>query len=348
MNNEEKWKGYRRHISNKRTGGGDNKNVKKVSTLMVQKMNPVPVGKLKKYEPERPRDFIDFSAFSKLTLKNVKDACEKFYNELPGSCDVLYDITGPSCTNDEQVSGMKVFRVRFVNPTNNDHLLEPSSSKAINQSSSSSKRVNDSTDSNNSIPVKSKRKRVSSILLPKKPHLQEDMPVSISIGGILQAGKLVTPTLDNEVTLTLESFNIKHKIWLKGETSKFHMQTEKFAEGGFRNAFKAYTTENGTTKIWVIKKFKESAWNVCGPRYNMTLEEHTRKQVQMHTAAKAITAKCMKKPGFRENWFQYQTIQFALLNGEPITVEPYVEGDFIKYINNNGVSCKRKSGRDIL
>ena len=307
MNAEAKWKGYRRHVSNMRTKGGENKNVKKVSTLMVQKMNPVPVGKLKKYEPEIPRDFIDFSAYSKLTLRNVKDACEKFYAELPGSCDILYDVTGPSCTNDEQLSGMKVFRVRFVKPTNNDHLRKPSSassSKAINLSSSSSK--NDSISS--SISVKSKRKRASSVLASKKPLMQDNAPVSISIGGILQAGKLITPTSDNEVTLTLESFNIKHKIWLKSEPTKFCMQTEKFAEGGFRNAFKAYSTENGTTKMWVIKKFKESTWNICGPRYNMSLEEHTRKQVQMHTAAKAITAKCRKKTGFRENWFEYQTI----------------------------------------
>ena len=80
----------------------------------------------------------------------------------------------------------------------------------------------------------------------------------------------------------------------------------------------------------------------------MTLEQHTRKQVQMHTAAKAITAQCMKKPGFRENWFQYQTIYFAILDGEPVTVEPFVDGTFVKYLNNDGQPCKHNNGPKLM
>ena len=49
------------------------------STIMVQNMNPIPTGKQKKYDPEKARDFVDFSKYSKLSLKNVKAACENFF-----------------------------------------------------------------------------------------------------------------------------------------------------------------------------------------------------------------------------------------------------------------------------
>lgn len=55
----DKWKGYQRAISAKRSGGAENKNTKKVSTLIAQRMHPKPVGKQQKYEPAQPRQFID-------------------------------------------------------------------------------------------------------------------------------------------------------------------------------------------------------------------------------------------------------------------------------------------------
>ena len=39
-------------------------------------MNPTVTGKLKKYEPLEAREFVDFTNFSSLALKYVKQACE--------------------------------------------------------------------------------------------------------------------------------------------------------------------------------------------------------------------------------------------------------------------------------
>ena len=97
---------------------------------------------------------------------------------------------------------------------------------------------------------------------------------------------------------------------LKKDVKKFHIQKEKFAEGGFRNAFKAYSLENSKTGMWVIKKFKPSAWKNVADIYDMSLEEHTRKQVQMHVAAQAITnrmTKKLKKISEKTLFFQYET-----------------------------------------
>ena len=125
--------------------------------------------------------------------------------------------------------------------------------------------------------------------LPSSFQVKEKLPKFISIGDVLKAGKLVIPK--QEIVSEL----VSERIWLKKDVKKFHIQKEKFAEGGFRNAFKAYSLENSKTGMWVIKKFKPSAWKNVADIYHMSLKEHTRKQVQMHVAAQAITNRMTKK-----------------------------------------------------
>ena len=58
---------------------GKNKKAKKViDSIVVQRVNSQPSGKLKKYEPLDARDIIDFSNYGSLTLNNVKEASENF------------------------------------------------------------------------------------------------------------------------------------------------------------------------------------------------------------------------------------------------------------------------------
>ena len=96
------WNKYAKQISTKRVGTKEKQN--KVSTIMVQRMAPVPTGKSNKYELERTRDFVNFSDYSSLSLKDIKDACEKFYEEAQGSCDAITK---------------KVILVRFIKPASN-------------------------------------------------------------------------------------------------------------------------------------------------------------------------------------------------------------------------------------
>ena len=114
---KDKWKNFQKEVSEKRSANGARDNLKKVSTIMVQKMNPIPTGKQKKYDPERARDFVDFSKYSKLSLENVKAAYENFFGEPTGSCDVLYSDRGPSCNDDAQLSGKKVILIRIIAST---------------------------------------------------------------------------------------------------------------------------------------------------------------------------------------------------------------------------------------
>ena len=94
--------------------------------------------------------------------------------------------------------------------------------------------------------------------------------------------------------------------------------------------------------MWVIKKFKEEAWKDVEPLMgNISLEEHTRKQVQMHMAAQAILHRLEKKVKEIEEvfgiMFSYDQVYFAMLNDSPVTVERSLPGKFVKYVNNNGI-----------
>ena len=53
------------------------------------------------------------------------------------------------------------------------------------------------------------------------------------------AGKPVKPADYDKVSLMLELFDIKNKSWYEKEPYDFHIKRESFADGGFRNAFKA-------------------------------------------------------------------------------------------------------------
>ena len=69
----------------------------------------------------------------------------------------------------------------------------------------------------------------------------------------------------------------------------------------------------------------------------MSVEEHTRKKVQMHTVARNITQQFASKapPQFKET-FAYGKVFYSSLDDQPVTAEEYVPGDFVKYVNNDG------------
>ena len=148
-------------------------------------------------------------------------------------------------------------------------------------------------------------------------------------------------TCSQELNISHRTSIISNQIWFKKEEQLFQIQTDKFSEGAFREAYKAYTFKNGKSKlcvIFVIKKFKKESWEKMMEIHGMTLEQHTRKQTQMHIAAQAIANRLVKKcKDFtaKQQFFAYNSVYFSMLGDEPITVESFVEGNFVKYINND-------------
>lgn len=81
-----------------------------------------------------------------------------------------------------------------------------------------------------------------------------------------------------------------------------------------------------------------------------TVEIHTKKVVQMHTLAKNFADQLALKVQ-KDDLIEFgKALQCGKLyigkeldNGEFVTVEEYIDGNFLKYLNNNGMVCVKTS-----
>lgn len=310
---KETWDDFEKRVGMKRTGNDAKKaGTKLPNDILVQRMSPTASGRLKKFEPLDTRDFIPFDNYEELTLDNIKDACEKFYKAPEGSCDILASDRGPSCTKLEQLKGKKVFFIRFIPPCEVGTKDKAQPSPIMRAS----------------VPLP--------VNLPNTMHKSAIAPKSLSISQLLKAGKLVKP--QNMATLELETFDIERMQWLKNGVYQFDIEEKKFASGAFRDAFQATATNPEVQPSrWVIKQYQEQSVDCITCDLNMTLEDHTRKQVQMHMAARSITKSfAAKVPSEFGETFQYNKAYYAVYKDRPVTVEEFVEGEFHKYVNNDG------------
>ena len=88
--------------------------------MVVQQLECEPSGKAKKYERAGPQEFVEFN-YEEVTIKNIKSACNKHFNERlpPGMvCDILAGERGPSCTKMSHFPNFKVIHIRFVKEYN--------------------------------------------------------------------------------------------------------------------------------------------------------------------------------------------------------------------------------------
>lgn len=112
-------------------------------------------------------------------------------------------------------------------------------------------------------------------------------PASISIDVLLKAGQLIKPKRKNQVSLLLEKFNIKEQEWVSvGKSLDLLVETESFSSGGFRNAFLGVCKDK---QKWVIKNYNDKAVETITETLKSSVEDHTRKQIQMHCAARHLT-----------------------------------------------------------
>lgn len=169
----------------------------------------------------------------------------------------------------------------------------------------------------------------------------------MSIGDLLRAGKLVRPPLKKD--LSVEMFDVENCKWVKCSVLSVEIEETKFDSGAFRDAFRAKCVDKSCylSGEWVIKKYKEEAVTTIQEQLQMTVENHTRKQVQMHAVARNLTARfAAKVPTEFGEVFTCGKVFYSEWDNCPVTVEEYVPGVFSKYINNDGdiiESCNEDS-----
>ena len=321
---KETWSDFEKRVGQKRSGRDHELEEKRVlgkvpNDILVQRMASTPSGRLKKYEPLDTRDFVPFQEYDELSIDNIKEACERFYNAPSGSCDVLASDRGPSCTKMEQLKGKKVYCIRFLEPKQ-DLIAKKEASPA----------------SVKSVPVSPSKGIKQTSASQPEGQPKTVYPKSVSLGDLLRAGKLVKPP--QALALKLEWYDVEKSKWITFSSIEVEIEESSFASGAFRDAFKAKcTTKTNLRDDWVIKKYSEQSVDTITNTLKMPLENHTRKQVQMHAAARNITARfATKVPVEFGSVFKYGKVYYSSWNGSPVTVEEFVPGAFSKYVNNDG------------
>ena len=90
-------------------------------------------------------------------------------------------------------------------------------------------------------------------------------------------------------------------------------------------------------KMWVVKTYNEKATSTIRDDLGSTLDDHTRKQVQMHEVARHVTKGfSVKVPKEFGKCFSYNHVLFTKYKDTVATVEEYMQGASMKYVNNNG------------
>jgi hypothetical protein len=96
---------------------------------------------------------------------------------------------------------------------------------------------------------------------------------------MLNIGKFIKPNKE-VITLLLEQFEIKEKMWKDPMDVKISVNTEKFASGGFRDAFEAEVISGIRPGKYVLKRYKQDTISSIVELFK-SAEIHTRKAVQI-------------------------------------------------------------------
>jgi len=126
---------------------------------------------------------------------------------------------------------------------------------------------------------------------------------------------------------------------------EFNISKDLLGEGAFRRAYKAHTNDKELSAFtWVVKDYTTNALDVISET-KQSVEKHTKKVVQMHCLAHNFANQLrqeIEKADLQESFgptLKYGNIYLGKKGDEYVTVEEYVEGEFEKYINNDGKLC---------
>ncbi|CAB4033598.1 transient receptor potential cation channel subfamily M member 6-like, partial [Paramuricea clavata] len=260
--------------------------------ITVQPLATDATGKAKKYERTGPQEFVPFF-FEEVTIPNIIAACNKHFKKRAKgmSCDVLASERAPSCTKISQLPSLKLFHIRFV--MTDDQMNSEGCSTAysrysgINSSpvrfgskASTSTRADPIIVPHSTSAIGVKRKLESSFRAPVN-----NVPKSLGITTMMRLGQAITATETSQEIVEVSRFNINDMVWSPPVSVHFTIEKEKFAEGGFRAAYKATSkSPNFEGKTYIVKRFLPKTVELIGA-VNETQEDHVRKSIQMQALA---------------------------------------------------------------
>ena len=353
-----KWRKFVQNITEKRTrkpvnAPGKQKvnnassSITNKKEITVQLLANEATGKAQKFERRGPQQFVAFP-FENVTISNIVDACNMhFKGQLIGmTCDVLAGERGPSCSRVDQLPNLKVIHVRFLPLEKHsafplglcDDIIDSGGSQGDRSSIASlecsmSARIG---------PAK------SLALVPRKRKADNSLkiscPKSLSVTQMLKLGKAISKTAQPRTTIAISQFDLENMAWSSSTLVNFEIQEKELGRGAFRCAFKGICKSPPyKDKEFVVKYYLPDTIDMIS-QVNDTVEGHARKSIQMHTLAKNFADQIiveLKKAGKEKEFgqpFRFVEAFLGIINStnESVTVEEFTEGQFVKYINNNG------------
>ncbi|KAJ7356125.1 hypothetical protein OS493_026505 [Desmophyllum pertusum] len=307
-------------------------------TLVVQRLSAEVSGKAQKYSRIGAREFVSYE-YEEFMIENIRNACQKHFSvDETMTCDVVAGEQGPSCSSVKQIPDSKVVHVRFVERVaigEPDEGIEVTRVDGPAVKSPPAKRrfsgVENGTQ-NRSQPTKS------------APSPSKFVPRSLSVVEMLKLGKAIT---QSTTSVSIYSFDLQQMSWSRiPSTIDFSIQKEPFGTGGFREAYKATSNAKGfESTTWVIKKYLPKTVSDIQAT-GQTVEQHTKKVVQMHYLARNFAARLRQELQSGDNLVLFgETLRYNKLflgkldSDEYVTVEEFLEGSFVKPINNDGRIC---------
>jgi hypothetical protein len=350
MADEDEFKKYQKIMAAKRTRKTDKNKLGKgkdrllPEKLTIQRLSAQVKGPSQKYArmgPLKRVDVLEEDMCAPATIDVVRRTHIAGFNMKDFDCDILETERGPSIENLNEIKNLNgTIFVRFIHKQytvdeafgdsdENDEKSMPFSYKPPPKKRTKSNH----TEQRASEPMKSSDSK-----------LHKSFPSSLSVATMLKMGKLIKPVKRDTVQVEIEGFDIKDG-WTVAKTMTFAVESESFAEGGFRKAYKCESIDGKLSGKWVLKKYKEKALEDM-KLLNLREEEHARKQVQMHTLAQNIAIQMQRNvPETFGETFSYDSMLFGKIKDDNdddasfVTIERYLEGSFTKYVNNTGNTC---------
>ena len=354
---KQKWAGFENRMKAKREVNGKRKlkqqTPQKVDQLTVQRLSSDVSGKAQKFSRIGPREFVSYP-YGDLTMEGIKKACEAhFLSQLKmhAECDVLAGEQGPSCSSLDQIPNLKLIHIRFVGTTVKSSLHSYTPTLAsysyvspVLRDVRPAKRKPGQAEY-----VESSRSPVQAESVPilqhrgEKSNVNTSFPKSLSVTEMLNLGKVVR---QKTTAAEIFKFNLEDMTWPSvSEKIELVVEQKPFAAGGFREVYKAKSPTKGYSgRSWVLKMYLPKTLKFI-EELEQTVEDHTKKTVQMQSLARNIAetlyarVKAVCQDEFGQSFIYTDIFMAKLENGEFVAIEEYIDGKFTKYINNTGLVC---------
>eukprot|EP00794_Sanderia_malayensis_P002205 gene2205-2510_t len=263
---EEKWKGFEQKVKAKRDVNKrkiKNEKPHTVNKLTVQRLSSDVSRRAQKFSHIGRLEFVPYP-HGDLTMDLIKKACnEHFYSQLKKKvqCDVLVGEQGTSCQTLDQIPNVKLIHVRFVGMGTGMYSAKSLSSDSSEEDSASIpsiqpkalKRRYEMSDHALSVgqaKIQDSRPRVD------PPVVANIFPKSLSVTQMLDLGRVVQK---KSVVAEILKFTLENMAWCSvPEKVELIIDEKPFAQGGFRNVYKAKLQKCIHTVFWFDIKWRPS------------------------------------------------------------------------------------------